>query len=72
MSPEGEEFEVTNLANWVRENIGLFGEDSSEEAAFRVSHGFYTIARNTRLNKRGQRYKGWIVVEHDPRKNFEK
>lgn len=73
MSPEGNEYEVTNLMNWVRDNIGLFGEEEpTDEAVRRIASGFYTIARNTRLNKRGQRYKGWIVVEHDLRKNFEK
>lgn len=72
MSPEGQEYTVTNLMNWIRENIHLFGEENSDEAVNRVAHGFYTVTRNTRLNKRGQRYKGWIVVEHDERKNVEK
>lgn len=72
MSPEGNEYQVSNLRNWIRENADLFGGDNSDEAVNRISNGFYTIARNTRLNKRGQTYKGWIVVEHDPRKNFEK
>ena len=72
MSPEGQEYTVTNLMNWIRENIHLFSDDNSDEAVNRVARGFYTIVRNTRLSKRGQRYKGWIVVEHDERKNVEK
>ena len=72
ISPEGRTYEVMNLRLWVRENADLFECDGSEKGIDRIARGFYTISRNVRLNQRGQTYKGWIVAEHDMRKNCEK
>lgn len=72
ISPEGDRYEVINLLLWIRENIELFDGDNSEENAKRIAGGLRVIAKNIRDNRRGQTYKGWIVAEHDMRKNCEK
>lgn len=72
ISPDGEEIEVTNLQLWAREHCDLFDFEFSDENAKRISHGFYTIWKNIRNNKRGQRYKGWTIYAKDCRKNCEK
>ena len=72
VSPNGKTYTVTNLANWVRNNIKLFGCELTDKNVDLISHGFYTIKKNIKKNRRGQTYKGWTIIEWDDRKNFEK
>ena len=72
VSPEGTKIDVTNLKHWVRENTELFELEPTDENVSLISGGFYTIARNIRLSRRGQTYKGWTVIVTDRRKNCEK
>ena len=69
--PERTKIDVTNLRQWVRENAELFGFEPTDENVQRICNGFYTIAKNIRLCRRGQIYKGWTIVT-DRRKNCEK
>ena len=72
VSPEGVKVEVTNLRQWARENSEFFGFDPTDENVQRICNGFYTIAKNIRLCRRGQTYKGWTIIVTDRRKNCEK
>ncbi|MGN0608836.1 MAG: hypothetical protein ACI4J6_06490 [Oscillospiraceae bacterium] len=61
ISPTGEQYECHSLINFIRKNPKLFDIDGSDKEVYRISKGFYTIKRNTRLNLRGQSYYGWTV-----------
>lgn len=72
IAPNGERVKVTNLREWIRKHIGLFGRELSDENVNRVASGFYTIKRNIRRNHTGQTYYGWSILDWDDRKNCEK
>ena len=72
ISPDGRRFECTNLNNWIRQNIDLFGCELKDENVYRISAGFRTVKRNIKLNKSGQTYKGWTLESWNDLKNFEK
>lgn len=72
VTPDGEKIGVTNLRHWVRKNADLFDCEPTDENVARICAGFYTIARNIRLNRRGKTYKGWTIIVTDRRKNCEK
>lgn len=61
ISPTGEKYECHSLKNFIRKNPKLFDIDGSDKEVYRISKGFYTIKRNTMLNRRGQSYYGWTV-----------
>lgn len=70
-SPDGREFTCTNLNNWIRAHIEFFDMEPTEENVKRISAGFRIIKRNIKLNRSGQSYKGWTIVDYDDRKNCE-
>lgn len=72
LSPDGKQFNVTNLNHWIRNHIDLFDCIGTDEDISRISHGFYTVKKNIKKNIRGQTYKGWTILDWDDRKNFEK
>lgn len=72
IAPDGRQFNVTNLRNWIRNNIDMFNCANTDENIDKISHGFYTVKRNIKSNTRGQTYKGWTIVDWDDRKNFYK
>lgn len=72
ISPDNRRFECTNLNNWIRQNIDLFGCELKDENVYRISAGFRTVKRNIKLNKSGQTYKGWTLESWNDLKNFEK
>ena len=72
VSPDGKSYTVTNLSNWIRNNIHFFDCEPTDKNVTRIAHGFYTIKKNIKTNQRGQTYKGWTIFEWDDRKNFEK
>ena len=62
MSPSRITYEVTNLFEWVRENIGFFGCPFSEENAFRIANGFSAAVRRQKKGIGNAYYKGWIIL----------
>lgn len=71
ISPDGRQFDFTNLNNWIREHADLFGEEPTDDNVRRISAGFRVVKRNIKLNRGCQTYKGWTVVDMDDRKNYE-
>ena len=72
ISPDGRRFECTNLNNWIRQNIDLFGYELTEENVHRISAGFRVVKRNIKRQKSGQTYKGWTLGNWGDLKNVEK
>lgn len=72
VAPDSRKFEVTNLRHWIRNHIDMFDCNDTDKDVDRICHGFYTIKKNIKNNRRGQTYKGWTIYSWDDRKNFEK
>lgn len=66
VSPEGNEIEVVNLLDWVRNNYRLFEPDAidPEKSITRIRTGFSAIASSingTRKGRPSMSYKGWTL-----------
>lgn len=72
ISPDSRRFECTNLNEWIRQNIELFGCELTDENVGRIASGFRVIKRNIKRGRGGQTYKGWSLDDWDERKNVEK
>lgn len=66
-------YTFTNLNDFIRNNIQLFGEnEATDENVSRISAGFRTIKRNMKRKKNCITYKDWQIVDYDDVKNCHK
>lgn len=72
ISPDNRRFECTNLNEWIRQNIELFGCELTDRNVGRIASGFRVIKRNIKRGRGGQTYKGWFLEDWDDLKNVEK
>jgi hypothetical protein len=76
-SPDGVIYQCTNLLEWARNNIGLFGfaaetKEEIDACADKIRNGFGTIKRSIKKGSGTITYKDWTLYGWDDATNAEK
>lgn len=71
MSPDKEIYSCTNLMEFIRQNIELFGCELTDKNVQRIAHGFFNIKKNIKRKKGSVTYKDWTLIDWCDQKNVE-